>query len=301
MCAQEKIRRKDELCAQLEADAAASEDQHHQQLTSLCSKINTLENDLQVINEEYCVREWRKIRLNLDRWVKQNFKDAAKLGQLDYNAILQSIGVTTAHPKALAGNNHQRWAILQAWIMKMLHDYIFLPYFPGLSHYDNELFLDLDQLIFEQSACKFPPKGSTNRYLGSLNTWKHCKSGINTALNTIMKPPQKGLIDELVKHVENELGEYATTASNTRQQLLHNIFSQCAEFKIMCNRQPQIYRFVSSPFGHNIDTTCMVSASGLIDCSETTVALSLWQSLWKEEPCGNSSCLEPEYIWTTAL
>lgn len=152
MCAQEQIRRKDELRAQLEADAAASEDQHHQQLISLCSKINTLENDLQVINEEDCVREWRKIRLNLDHWVKKNFKDAAKLGQLDYNSLLQSIGATTVHSRALfAGNNHQRWAILQAWIMKILHGYIFLPYFPGLSQCGNELFLDLDQPIFEQS------------------------------------------------------------------------------------------------------------------------------------------------------
>ena len=116
-----------------------------------------------------------------------------------------------------------------------------------------------------------------------------------------MKPSQEMLIDQLVNCVENELGEYATTAPNTRQQQLHNIFSQCADFKIMCNRQPQIYRFVSSPFGHNIDMTCMASASGIIDCSETTVALSLWQSLWKEEPSGKSCCLEPEYIWTTAL
>lgn len=162
---QEQLRRKNELCAQLETEAMASDDQHQQQITGLCCRINTLENDLQVINEEDCVREWRRLRLSLDHWVKKNFKDAAKLSLLDYSAMLQSIGTTTTHSKdPVAGNNHQRWAILQAWIMKMLHDCIFLQYFPGLSQCDHELFLGIDQLIFEQSACIYPSKSFTNRY-----------------------------------------------------------------------------------------------------------------------------------------
>lgn len=112
---------------------------------------------------------------------------------------------------------------------------------------------------------------------------------------------QELLIEELVAYVENELGEYTKTAPDKRQQQLHSIFSQCADFRMMCNRQPQIYKFVSSPCGQTVDMTCMTSAAGIIDCPETTVALSLWQSLWKEEPSGDRFCLEPESIWTTAL
>lgn len=144
-------------------------------------------------------------------------------------------------------------------------------------------------------------KASLTVTLGGFNTWKHCKSGINTALGTITKSSQAILIEQLVAYVESELGEYTTTAPDMRQQQLHSLFSQCADFKMMCNRQPQTYKFVSSPCGHTVDMICMTSAAGIIDCPETTVALSLWQSLWKEEPSGNRCCLEPEYIWTTAL
>jgi hypothetical protein len=298
------MRRKDELCAQLEAEATASQGQHHQQLTSLCGRINTLENDLKLINEEDCVREWRRLRLSLDHWVKRNFKDAAKLGQLDYIAILQSIGTTTAQTEALAaGNNYQRWAILQAWITKTLHDHIFLYYCPGLSIHENQLFVELDRLILEQSVWISLSKNFTNRHLGSFNTWKHCKSGINTALNAITKPSQAMLIEQLVTHVESKLGEYTSTVPNNRQrrQQLHSIVSQCADFQIMCNQQPQMYRFVSSPSGHTVDMTCMTAAAGIFDCSETTVALSLWPSLWKEDRSGNACCLGPEFIWTPAL
>lgn len=162
---QEQLRRKNELCTQLETQSVASDNQHQQQITGLCSRINALENDLQVINEEDLVREWRRLRLSLDRWVKQNFKEAAKLNLLDYSGMLQSIGTTTTHSKdPIAGNNHQRWAIIQGWIIKMLHECIFLQYFPGLSQCEHDLFLGIDQLIFEQSVCIYPSKSFTNRY-----------------------------------------------------------------------------------------------------------------------------------------
>jgi hypothetical protein len=279
---QEQIRRKDELCAQLQTRTSASEDQNNQQLTSLCRKINALENDLQVISEEDCIGEWRRLRLRLDQWVKRHFKDAEKLGHLNFSANLELIGATAAHTQNLvAGNAHQRWAILQAWITRMLNDNIFNQYCPGLNGSENELFFRLDRQIHEQS---------------SANTWRHCKSGINTALGSITKPSQALLIAQLVDHVELKLGEYASTAPRLRQQQLHSIFSQCADFKKVCNKQPHVYNFVSSPPGHAVDLTCM-TAAGIIDCSETTVALSLWQSLWKEENSGNQYCLEPELIW----
>ncbi|KAJ5742566.1 uncharacterized protein N7511_011298 [Penicillium nucicola] len=244
----------------------ASDDQHQQQMTSLCCRINTLENDLQVINEEDCVRQWRRLRLNLDHWVKKNFKDAAKLGLLDYSAMLQLIGTTTAHSKGLvAGNNHQRWAILQAWIMKMLHGYIFIQYFPGLSQCDNEFFLSIDQLIFEQSG---------------LNTWKHCKSGINTALDTLTKPSRTMIIEQLVAYVESELGEYATTAPDMRQQQLHNI--------IVLRRQ--LVFLSGSPFGRKIlpeiDSAWSRNTSGLLLFEDVAIQVSgrhFYQGAYKDE------------------
>ncbi|KAJ5917532.1 hypothetical protein N7466_011086 [Penicillium verhagenii] len=297
---QEQIRRKDELCAQLEAKATASEDQHHQELTGLCGKINALENDLEVVNEEECIREWRRLRLHLDQWVKRNFKDIAKLSQVDYSAILQSIGITATHTKSLlAGNSHQRWAIIQAWIIKMLNDSIFLQYCPGLAENENEFLVSLDRLIFHRSTGVLLSrnKSFTKRYLGSFNTWRHCKSGINTALGTLTEPSQGMLAEQLVNDVESMLGEYASTTPKVRQQRLYDLFSQCVDFKMMCNRQPEIYEFVSSPSGNTFDTTCMIVA-GDIDCCETTVALSLWQSLWKEGHSGNLYCLEPELVWS---
>jgi hypothetical protein len=229
--------------------------------------------------------------------VKRNFKDAEKLGHLNFSAHLELIGVTAAHTQVLvAGNAHQRWAILQAWIVKMLNDSIFNQYCPGLSESENELFFRLDRQIHEQSSCAVSSKSFINFLLGSANTRRHCKSGINTALGTITEPSQAFFIAQLVNHVESNLGEYASTAPRRRQQQLHSIFSQCANFKKVCNKQPHVYNFVSSPSGHAVDLTCM-TAAGIIDCSETTVALSLWQSLWKEENSGNQYCLEPELIW----
>jgi hypothetical protein len=297
---QEQIRRKDELCAQLEAEATAAENLHHEQLTSLCGKINALENDLQIVNEEDCVREWRKLRMSLDRWVKRNFQNTAKLDQLDYTAILRSMG-TPAPENIATRNNHQRWAILQAWIMGMLHRHIFLNPCPGLNSNEIELFHELDRLIFEQCVCIFPSRSFTNRYQGGVNTWKHCKSGINTALSTFVKPSRATLIEQLVTDVEKKLGEYTSTVQGNRQQQLYSIFSQCADFKVMCSQQPQIYKFISSPSGCTVERTCMANAAGIIDCSEMTVAFSLWPSLWKGEGLENSYCLEPELIWAFAV
>lgn len=111
------------------------------------------------------MRVWRRLRLSLDHWVKNEFKNAANLSVLDDSAKLQSSGTTTTYSKdPVAGSNHQRWVILQAWTMKMLHDYIFRQYFPGLSQCEHELLFGIDQLIFGQSACVYPSAGFTNGY-----------------------------------------------------------------------------------------------------------------------------------------
>jgi hypothetical protein len=120
------------------------------------------------------------------------------------------------------------------------------------------------------------------------------QSGINTDLGTTTEPSQAMLEEQLLKHVESK----ASTAPKIRQLLLRSTFSQCADFKVICNQQPQFYRFVSSPSRHTINMTCMTVARN-IDCSETIVALSLWQSLGKEEHPRNLYCLEPDLIWST--
>lgn len=135
-------------------------------------------------------------------------------------------------------------------------------------------------------------------FQGNVNTWRHCKSGINSALAHIMEPEESMLVRKLVDQVDHCLGAYASTVPENWQQQLQTIFRQCAEFKNKCSQQPQTYRFVSSPSGSGIDTTCMTVA-GMIDCSGTRVAVSLWQSLWNERQLGEFYCLEPELIWIT--
>ncbi|RAH80825.1 hypothetical protein BO86DRAFT_432473, partial [Aspergillus japonicus CBS 114.51] len=281
----EQSRRKEELCNQLKAEAIASEAQHHQQLSSLYAKINALETDLHVVSEEDCVKEWQKLRRNLDFWVKGNFRDTAQLRKINYSTVFQSDATTDAHTWLPTGSSHQKWAIIQAFIARMVHNNILSQYEPGLPEYENVLFFELDRRIFEQCV---------------MNTWTHCKSGINKALGAITMGTQKALMESLVKQIESTFGSYASTTANTRQQQLQRIFSQCADFKRLCNQQPYNFTFASSPYKEAIDMSCM-TAIGDTDCSEKKVMLSLWPGLWKEMQPNHLGCLEPELVWAASL
>lgn len=135
--------------------------------------------------------------------------------------------------------------------------------------------------------------------LGNVNTWRHCKFGINSALAHIMEPEESTLFRKLVNQVDHSFGAYASTVPEVWQQQLQAIFGQCADFKSKCSQQPQTYHFVSSPSGHAVDTTCMTAAGMIDSCSDNRVAVSLWQSLWNERQSGELYCLEPELIWIT--
>ncbi|KAJ6004621.1 hypothetical protein N7540_012990 [Penicillium herquei] len=173
---QEQLRRKNEVYAELQEKLTTLEENSRQQATALCSKINALENDVNAVDDEEMLREWRRCQLNLDRLVKRHFRDTAKLDDLDFIPILAVIEAMIPDARGLLGyGKHQLWAIIQAFMVKILSYNIFFHSHPGLKEHESILLHELDQAIRAKS---------------SLNTWRHCKSGINSALASITQSTQ---------------------------------------------------------------------------------------------------------------
>ena len=299
---QEQLRRKSEVQAELKENITTLEETSHQQVTALCSKINTLENDVNAVDDEEMLREWRRCQLNLDRLVKRHFKDTAKLGDVDFIPMLEFIGATITDSESLLGDSkHQLWAIIQAFMAKILSNSIFLRFHPGLEENQSNLFHELDQAIRAQCAYMNARRATittlTISFLASLNTWRHCKSGINLALSSITQSTLMLRVDELVNYFDQILGAYVSGERSVWRQQLQATFALCVEFKSKCSEQPQDYYFDTSHPGEATDSKRM-KAAGMIDCLDQPVALSLWPSLWKEGvEVGNPLCLERELVW----
>lgn len=116
----EKIRRLHDLVSQGREDASKADRLHHEELTKLYNKINSLQMRRESLEDIQVLDKMRGLNQNLELWIQSNFKDVkrlAGLGQPDVQFPRSSL---------------QCRAWIQGCVTEMIYDSIFSPFYFGL-------------------------------------------------------------------------------------------------------------------------------------------------------------------------
>jgi hypothetical protein len=153
---EEQNRQHRDLYIKCDKERVAAETWHKQEIMNLYSNINSFQKVLENITDEECVTHMRKLRQNLNSWIRSNFKNAARLDQLG-NSELRNLMPHVTLDDLFPATSHQRRAAIQAYIVTILNDLIFYPYAVGLARYphENSFFYWLEQQVNEHcESCR---------------------------------------------------------------------------------------------------------------------------------------------------
>ncbi|GMG45270.1 unnamed protein product [Aspergillus oryzae var. brunneus] len=78
----EKIRRLHDLVSQGREDASKADRLHHEELTKLYNKINSLQMRRESLEDIQVLDKMRILNQNLELWIQSNFKDVKRLAGL---------------------------------------------------------------------------------------------------------------------------------------------------------------------------------------------------------------------------
>ncbi|KAL2824384.1 hypothetical protein BDW59DRAFT_162491 [Aspergillus cavernicola] len=268
----EKIQRQQQLLCEARDEATSSAEHHHQELHTLYSKLNSLQMNHNTLRDEEVLDQMRRLNLNLESWVRSNFKDVTKLS----TAFQHSHGFPSTSP--------QRRAQIQAYVTNLVYRLIFAPTWFGVENEQCEgLLRELEAGV--QSHCSE----------AMVHSWIVATA---VSIENISHFNQEAIFAQIVECVEDQLSTVSPTEAETRQRQLRRFLEKCAALKNTLGRQHEAFAFHCSPPGGNLSAQYMTFVGG-DGQSATKVRLCLWPAIMKGTQGGGYQILEPELVWTT--
>ncbi|KAJ0426170.1 hypothetical protein BJY00DRAFT_307670 [Aspergillus carlsbadensis] len=269
----EKIQRLNQLAHQArEADSQRDND-HRKERAYLYSKLHAIQMTQDRLCNDQVVEQMSRLRQQLENWVKSSFKHQEKLA-----AVLGLITNGRAPRHRL-----QRYAYVQASLVKWIHHRIFAPYMFGVPNGSSGSFCEAVELAVQQTCPE-----------ATLQTWRVATS---SAIQRLGEPNREEAIDRIIGVVNYFIGNASSLEAGLRNKRLREILQKCADFKDMLSRQPDRFAFRCSKAGDIFRVDSMTAVGGVGE--EGNVEMCLWPGLVKRTYNGDEGFLERELVWTT--
>jgi hypothetical protein len=150
--AEEKCRRQKEDTEEIRHQTSTLLQQKDQHIAELTKRLNDLQYQPDVLNDDEVIQTMAKLCQQLDVWVKGSFKDPQllqNLSQVEFVDVPYTVGTTNK-----LQNMHQKWAFIRAFVTSDLFYYFFDTYMVGLRNLDTEYTLMTMELEISDK-CKF--------------------------------------------------------------------------------------------------------------------------------------------------
>ncbi|KAL4925365.1 uncharacterized protein BDV17DRAFT_300368 [Aspergillus undulatus] len=263
----ERIDQQHHLLRQARDETSKMEDQHQRELDKVYRKLNEVQSGGKRLTDEEVQGRMRRLEQYLESWVTMNFKDSAKLeyafGQMDF-----------------PHTSTQRRALIQAFVVALISEWIFLPSRFGILNESCEHILNELEAGVQRSKTLF-------------HSWR---GATGVAIEELTGENHEYIFTQIADDVEAQFGISASTEAEPRTQKLKNLLQKCADLKNSLCRGPDVFTFFSSRTGTEFSPDWMTSVGG---DGETggTMGLCLWPALYKHSESTPPTLIERELVW----
>ncbi|KAL4960014.1 uncharacterized protein BDV14DRAFT_205127 [Aspergillus stella-maris] len=269
----ERIDQQRHLLRQARDQVSIMEERHQMELNKAYAKLNEAQGGRQRLKDDEIRYEMRRLEQYLASWVKSNFRDTAG-------------SEPVLNLERLPQSSADYRASIQSSIGEEIFYTIFKPPWFGVpSGYTEEVVNELDGGVRE--TC-------------SAVVYASWKAATGTAMEALTAEPRGQLIDNLIADAEDRWSNLSSTNAEPRTRTLKKLLGQCATFKDLLSRDPEIFGFFMSAPGAEFDERRMTSIGGN-GKDGAQIELSLWPVIYKLIDDGQQKrVIESELVYMKA-